>query len=295
MDATVQNKQPHKGKAVSRIRVNDVELWHRITGDGEPVIQIHGSGFGHFNFDPVTPLLSDAFRVIDYDQRGYGESDRPVQDYDMEVWADDVAGLIQALGIDRAHIHGTSMGGMVALVFAGKYPELTRSVIINCAAAKTNTAGRLIFKNHKDIVAMDSDGVGSRLLAELVAWQALSARHLASPEGAGAADHIQQILRDSNRPEVFTAACDAIREMDLTGWLSKVSSPALVIGGVEDIMTPWDQGPDGAGQQAIYEGIEGAEKHAIEGSAHSSIFDATEPYGAAVKDFLTRHSDGAAR
>jgi pimeloyl-ACP methyl ester carboxylesterase len=275
--------------------VNDVELWHRITGDGEPVIQIHGSGFGHFNFDPVTPLLADAFRVIDYDQRGYGESDRPVQAYDMEVWADDVAGLLQALGIERAHIHGTSMGGMVALVFAGKYPELTRSVVINCAAAKTNVVGRMLFKNHMDIVAMDPDGVGSRLLAELVAWQALSARHLASPEGADSADHIQQILRDSNRPEVFTAACQAICEMDLTVWFSKVLSPALVIGGAEDIMTPWEQPPDGAGQQAIYEGIDGAEKHVIEGSAHSSIFDATEPYGAAVKDFLVRNSDGAAR
>jgi 3-oxoadipate enol-lactonase len=292
------NTTPHinqrRDTYVSRIRVNDVELWHRITGDGEPVIQIHGSGFGHFNFDPVTPLLADSFRIIDYDQRGYGESDRPVQPYDMEVWADDVAGLLRALGIERAHIHGTSMGGMVALVFAGKYPELTQSVVINCAAAKSNTVSRLLFKNHMDIVALDPDGVGSRLLAELVSWQALSARHLASPEGAGAADHIQQILRDSNRPEVFTAACQAVCDMDLTPWFARVQSPALVIGGNEDIMTPWDQSPDGVGQQAIYEGIAGAEKRVLEGSAHSSIFDATDAYAAAVKDFLVRHADGNA-
>ena len=68
--------------------------------------------------------------------RGYGQSDRPVQHYDMEVWADDLAGLMDALGIDQAHVHGTSMGGMIAIVFAGKYPDRTTSVVINCAAAK---------------------------------------------------------------------------------------------------------------------------------------------------------------
>jgi 3-oxoadipate enol-lactonase len=275
---------------LSKIRVNDVELWHRVTGAGEPVVQIHGSGFGHYNFDPVTPILAESFQIIDYDQRGYGESDRPLQDYDMEVWADDVAGLMTALGLEKAHIHGTSMGGMVALVFAGKYPDRAQSVIINCAAARLNAVGRLTFKNHIDIVALDPDGVGSRLLAELVTWEALSAHHLSTPEGAGAADHIQQILRDSNRPEVFTAACQALLEMDLMPWCEKVTAPALVIGGADDVMTPWEQPPDGAGQEAIYQGIEGAEKCVLEKSGHSSIFDATEPYAEAVLDFLRRHS-----
>ena len=121
------------------IDVNGVSLWHRITGEGEPVVQIHGAGFGHFNFDPATPVLSQQFRVIDFDMRGYGQSDKPLQHYDMEVWADDVAGLMDASAIDQAHIHGTSMGGMIATVFAGKYPERTTSVVINCAAA---TPGR---------------------------------------------------------------------------------------------------------------------------------------------------------
>ena len=51
-------------------KVNGVNLWYRITGEGEPVVQIHGAGFGHFNFDPATPELSKHFRVVDYDMRG---------------------------------------------------------------------------------------------------------------------------------------------------------------------------------------------------------------------------------
>jgi 3-oxoadipate enol-lactonase len=278
----------------SLIEVNGVKLWHRVTGEGEAVVQIHGAGFGHYNCDPATPALSQRFRVIDFDQRGYGASDKPIQDYHMEVWADDVAGLLDALGVESAHVHGTSMGGMVAIVFAGKYPQRTRSVVINCAAAKLSLTGRLVFRNWIDIARLDPAGPGSRTLAELIAWQALSKRFLGSEAGPGAVDLIQQILRDSNIVEVFTAACQAMIDMDITAWLGKIASPALVIGGDEDIMTPWDQGPGGVGQQGIYEGIAGAEKHVIRGGGHSTLFDSTEEHNRVVLDFLTRHSLRAA-
>jgi pimeloyl-ACP methyl ester carboxylesterase len=274
----------------AKARVNGVELWYDVTGEGEPVIQIHGAGFGHFNFAPATPDLARHFQVVDYDMRGYGQSDRPVQHYDMEVWADDAAGLLDALGFQEAHVHGTSMGGMIAIVFAGKYPERTTSVVINCAAAKLGLAGRLVFKNWIDIARLDPAGPGSRILAELIAWQALSKSFLETPEGVAAIDTIQQILRDSNRLEVFTAACQAMCDMDITGWLPKITAPALVLGGEEDhLMTPWDQGPAGAGQQAIYEGIPNAEKHVIPGSNHSTIFDNTEEHVRVVIEFFTRH------
>lgn len=272
------------------IDVNGVSLWHRISGDGEPVVQIHGAGFGHFNFDPATPELSKAFRVIDFDMRGYGQSDKPLQHYDMEVWADDVAGLLDGLGIERAHIHGTSMGGMISIVFAGKYPQRTTSVVINCAAAKLGTTGRLIFKNWIDIARLDPDGPGSRILAELIAWQALSKTFLETPDGVAAIDGIQQILRDSNRLEVFTAACQAMCDMDLTGWLPRITSPALVLGGDEDLMTPWDQGPGGVGQEGIFRGIAGAEKHVVRGSGHSTVFDNAEEHNRVVIDFFRRAS-----
>ncbi len=274
----------------STVKVNGVELWYRITGEGEPVVQIHGAGFGHFNFDPVTPHLAEQFKVVDYDMRGYGQSDRPVQDYDMEVWADDLAGLMDALGIAEAHVHGTSMGGMIAIVFAGKYPQKTTSVVINCAAAKLGVSGRLVFKNWIDIARLDPAGPGSRLLAELITWQALSRRFLEEQDAEELTDVIQRILRDSNTLEVFTAACQAMCEMDITAWLPQITSPALVLGGDEDLMTPWDQGPGGVGQEGIYRAIASAEKHVVRGSNHSTIFDATNEHARVVIDFFTRHS-----
>jgi pimeloyl-ACP methyl ester carboxylesterase len=274
------------------IEVRGVRLWHRISGEGEPVVQIHGSGFGHYNFDPVTPLLAQRFRVVDFDMRGYGQSDRPDGPYDMDLWADDVAGLIDALELGSAHIHGTSMGGMIAIVFAGKYPAKTRSVVINCAAAKLGTAARLLFKNWSDIVRLDPAGPGSRLLAELITWQALSKRHLVEQGAEALVNQMQTILRDSNRTEVFTAACQAMCDMDLRPWLPRITSPALVLGGDADVMTPWDQGPDGVGQEGIYRGISRAEKHVIPGSNHSTIFDATDEHAQVVAEFFGRQLGG---
>lgn len=274
------------------VTVRGARLAYWETGDGEPIFQIHGSGFGHANFAPITPVLAKHFQVYDYDQRGYGASERPHQHYDMEVWADDLAVMMETLGIDRAHIHGTSMGGMVAITFAGKYPEKTKSVILGCACAKMGLAGRLRLKNYIDLLAIDPRGMGSPILGEMLAREAISKTHLETEAGRTAIATIARIVEQNNDVEVFTAASRAIMEMDLTGWLPKISSPALVIGGDEDHMTRWDQGPNGVGQEGIYQAIPNAEKYVIRGSSHSSIFDATEEYGRVVLGFLLRHSHG---
>ena len=109
-----------------KAQVNGVELWYEVTGEGEPVIQIHGAGFGHFNFAPATPRIAEHFRVIDYDMRGYG-SVRPAR----PALRHGGLGrrrrrLLDALDIPEAHVHGTSMGGMITIVFAGKYPSARR-------------------------------------------------------------------------------------------------------------------------------------------------------------------------
>jgi len=269
------------------IEVNGARLWYEITGEGEPVIQIHGAGFGHFNFGPVTPLLSGEFRCIDYDMRGYGQSDKPEQHYDLEVWADDAVGLLDALGIGKAHVHGTSMGGMVATVMAGKYPDRIQSVVINCAAAKLGFSGRLVFKNWIDLIKLE--GVGSRVLAELIAWQCLSKAYMETPEGQAGVDVIQQILRDANEPHVMIAACEAMNAMDNRDWVKKITAPAIVVGGDEDLMTPWDQGPNGAGQQWIADNLPHGETCVIKGSNHSTIFDNSQEHARVVGDFFRRH------
>lgn len=265
-------------------QVNGVRLWYEESGAGEPVLQIHGAGFGHFNFATATPVLSRRFRVIDYDMRGYGQSDKPIQRYDMELWADDAVGLLDHLGVDRAHVHGTSMGGMVAQALAARHPDRVHRLVLNCSAAKLDRAGRLTFRGWMDVAR--ALGCGSRTLAELIAVQALSRSFLDGESGAAAVDMIQDILERSNRVEVFCRACQAMIDMDLRPLAAKITAPTLVIGGDEDVMTPWEVGPDGAGQAFLARNIEGAVRHVIRGSGHSTLFDGTEENCRVVADFL---------
>lgn len=274
---------------MSHADVNGIKMWYKITGEGAPVFQIHGCGFGHSNFAAATPILSKEFQCVDFDLRGYGNSDRPIQAYNMEVWADDIAVLIEKLGFTKVHIHGTSMGGMVAQQFAAKYPEKTDRLIINCSAAKLDVAGVLTSRNWIDIA--EHMGVGSRTLAELISMQALSRPFLEGPSGAAAIDLVQEILDKSNHKEVFKRACQAMIDMDLRPLLPKIKAKTLVIGGDEDIMTPWNQAATGGGQQYIADHIPGAIKYVIKGSNHSSLFDGTEENCRVVADFLHGRMD----
>jgi pimeloyl-ACP methyl ester carboxylesterase len=265
--------------------VNGAKLWYEVTGEGEPVIHIHGAGFGHFNFATATPIESKYFQCIDFDQRGYGQSDKPIQHYDMEVWADDVAGLMDHLGLETAHVHGTSMGGMVAQVFGAKYGHRTRRLIINCSAAKLDYAGRLTFKTWIDIA--ESMGCGSRALAELLAVQALSHKFLDGPDGPGAVDMIQDILERSNRKEVFQRACQAMIDMDLRDWATSIAVPTLVIGGEHDSLTPPAMKRDLASR------IPGARLEILPGCGHMANMERPEAFNAVMLDFLGSHRDRA--
>jgi 3-oxoadipate enol-lactonase len=266
--------------------LDGARIWYQESGAGEPVVQIHGGGLGHANFALATPILSRSFRVIDYDQRGYGQSDRPAQRYDFDVWADDVAGLLDALGLARAHVHGTSTGGMVALAFAARHPSRLSKLVINCAVAKFDFAGRLHYEIAIDLI--ERLGVDTRTYAGFVALRALSPEFLDSGAGGGEAAiaRIRAALVASTSPHVYLAACRAMVAMDLRDCLELITAPTLVIGGEHDRMTPWHTGPSGCGMAEIARVIPGARSHVIAGAGHTTLFDAVDEHCQVVAAFL---------
>ena len=72
---------------MAEAEINGAKIWYEVLGQGDPMLTIHGSGFGHDNFAPIVPYWEKDFQIIWYDMRGYGLSERPIQKYDMEVWA----------------------------------------------------------------------------------------------------------------------------------------------------------------------------------------------------------------
>jgi len=270
------------------VHVNGCRIWYEVKGSGDYVLQIGGAGFAHENFGMVTEAFQRQFTVIDFDLRGYGLSDRPEQRYTMEVWADDIAAMLDAIGVAKTHVHGTSMGGMVALKLAAKYPEKVDGLVVGCSSAKSDWMSRARWEVWKGLAK--AYGMGSEVLAMEIASQALSRRFLDSERGPEVAKVIQGVLERNCSVEVFCAACDAMTEMDLTSDLPLIAAPTLVMDGNEDILTPITQGPQGAGSDVIANLIPNAELYVFDGVAHTNLMEVPELSVEVVSDFFRKVS-----
>jgi proline-specific peptidase len=112
--------------------VNGIKICYEVNGKGEPLILVHGFGAKKEVWIAQFEPLAEHFKVIRFDNRGAGKSDRPNEPYTMDMFADDTAALMDYLDIEKAHILGWSLGGMIVQQFAVKYPErIKRIVLIN--------------------------------------------------------------------------------------------------------------------------------------------------------------------
>ena len=225
------------------IPVNGVNLFYESNGEGPTVIQVHGAGIGRHNWSALTPLVSKHFRVIDYDARGFGDSDAPVQAYSMELWADDLAGLMHELGIERAHIHGTSMGGMVSMVFAAKYPELVDRLILTATLAKYDGSDHLRRQIRGYLI--NAYGKGEEVL-DYFCFIYYSREYMDSPRGPEGRARLKEMLKRQSSLEVDREVSKAIVAHDAIAILPKIAARTLVIGARSDIATPIDVGATGA-------------------------------------------------
>src|SRR6266850_6184924 len=117
-----------------KIQVGDVRLNYEIHGQGEPLVLIPGFRTGLWLWFKQVKTFARKYRTIVFDPRGIGESDAATGPMGTRTLADDLAGLLSALGVDQAHILGASFGGFVAQEFAIAYPQMTRSLILCCTS-----------------------------------------------------------------------------------------------------------------------------------------------------------------
>ena len=273
-------------------RVNGVRLWYETSGKGRPLVQIHGSGLGHTNFAAFTPEISKRYKVIDYDMRGFGSSDKPAGPSSIEVWADDLKGLLEVLGVRRAHVHATSLGAFVGVVFVTKYPEMADSLVLSSASIKYDNAARLRLGIWRDIAL--SMGMCDSL-AELIALFAFSRPYLDSKEGQKNVETMRRTL-SKEKAESFAAACDLLlREAFQDKYLDMLPSikvPVLLLSGELDIMTAVEMGPTGAGVRRMHERIPGLELVLLKGCGHLNLFEQPKQTCDAVVSFLNRVDSG---
>jgi len=119
-----------KNHRSGKIEVNDIYIYYEIHGEGKPLLLIEGLGYSSWMWFKQIPAFSKEYKVIVFDNRGVGNTDKPNSEYAIQMMADDAAGLLKALGLDSAYILGASMGGFIAEELALKYPDMVKSLVL---------------------------------------------------------------------------------------------------------------------------------------------------------------------
>ncbi|MEM7007728.1 MAG: alpha/beta fold hydrolase [Thermodesulfobacteriota bacterium] len=131
--------------------VNGVNINYEIHGDGNAVVLIGGLGSQLQSWATQVPIYSQYFKVIVFDNRGSGKSDKPEPGYSTQDMADDTAELMSELGIDSAHIVGKSMGGMIGQWLAINHPQKVQKLVMGCSSASRDEVGNEILKMGREI------------------------------------------------------------------------------------------------------------------------------------------------
>ena len=113
-----------------KIQTNNIELYYEIHGEGKPLVLISGLGYSSWQWHKMVPLLAEKFKVIIFDNRGVGQSDKPAGPYTAQMLAQDTVGLLDALNIEKAVIVGHSMGGFIAQAIALDFPQRVEKLIL---------------------------------------------------------------------------------------------------------------------------------------------------------------------
>jgi pimeloyl-ACP methyl ester carboxylesterase len=243
--------------------------------DGPPVLLLHAFPLSHRMFDPQFEALSDGYRVVAPDHRGFGDSEPGDGQTTMETLVDDVFAVLDDIGIDRVSACGVSMGGYVLLRALERAPERFRSLVLaDTRSTPDDDAGRL--GRATTLRAVKTGGVAEfaeQFSAKLLGPTTLSQQ----PE---LREHVAKLIR-ANTPLGICGALLALGlRTDTTAALRRLSVPALMVVGDEDALTPPAQ------SRAMVEAAPGSRMVEIPGAGHLSNLEDPEAFNRALLAFL---------
>ncbi len=258
-----------------RIKAGDLYLNYAESGEGDAFLFIPGL-MGLLNaWDFQIPHFSQRYRCITFDHRGTGESDKPKEAYSTHLIAQDAVALMEALGIERAHVAGTSTGGCILQNLALDYPERLRCCIFTNTWTKADPYMTHLQTSRKQI----AQAYGTE---EYVKFSSLwtcgwtQFRHMYDNLLA-----LEDRQRETIAPvEVITARLDMTLAHDRTADIARIDKPSLVITAKDDALTPPYFAED------LHAAIRGSKLVVLEEGGHYSYRRSHEQWNAAVDAFL---------
>jgi len=260
-----------------KVEVNGVELYYELHGpeDAEVLVLSNGVLMSTASWAYQTPVLSKRYRLLLYDCRGMWQSAHPPGPYSMELHADDLAALLDALHIDQAHIGGISYGAEISLVFALKYPERTRDLVIASAVSHIDP---LLEGWMKSWIAA-TRARDPEMLFNVTYPLNFSEGWLAT--NAEALEKALERYRTLDF-DAFLELLLSFSQLDVTADLHKIEAPALVMAGEEDLLKPRKYA------EMIAREVPDAELAVVPHAGHAVMWEQPDLFNTLVLGFLAK-------
>ena len=258
-----------------KVKVAGGEIYYEASGEGEPLVFVSGlNGVGRY-WQPQVPVFSRRFRVITYDQRGTGESDRLQRAFSVDEMASELAELMDALDVPRAHIVGLSTGGAIGQTLAIEKPERVNRLVMCSTWTHCDPWFRRLFE-------------ARRLMYRTAGPELHAMFHplwLYPPDYVN--EHDAELDEERRRSaaaappvEVSVGRIDALLKFDRRAGLGRIKAPTLIIASDNDYITPSYYA------KSLAEAIPGSRLEILQGGGHSISKTRAETFNRLVLAFL---------
>jgi 3-oxoadipate enol-lactonase len=262
--------------------VDGLAINYEVEGQGDPLVLVPYLGADHACYAFQLPAYTEQFSCISVDLPGSGESDTPPGPHSTETYADQLAGFMGAIGIERAHVAGVSLGAAVVTHLATRHPERIRSLSLHSAWDRTDAYLRTILEMWRSLAGA-LPTVADTVIEGIFPFCFTPEMYVERPEYAQAlADFVRS--RPVQPLEAFLAQTEAVLAHDAAGVLGDVRAPTLVTFGAHDLVTSTRFATP------LTSGITGSELVVFDHLSHGGLHEDPEAFNRATLDFLLRQT-----
>ena len=267
---------------MTKVDVDGLEINYEVQGEGEPLLLIPYLSADHACYAFQLPAYTEHFSCIALDLPGTGESDKPPGPYSTDTYADQVAAFMGAIGVERAHVAGVSLGAAVGMHLAARHPERVRSLSLHSAWDVSDAYVRAIVEMWREL-ASSVPAVADMVIDGILPLCFTPEAYVERPEFiATIADFVRS--RPPQPLEAFMAQSDAALNHDASAVIGAIGIPTLITVGAYDLVCS----PRFA--KRIKSAIAGSELAVFDHLSHGGLHEDPETFNRTTLDFLLRQA-----
>jgi len=265
-----------------KVQAGGITMNYDQQGSGEPLVLIPCLAADHACYAFQIADYSKHFTCISVDLRGTGESDKPGGVYSTEMFADDIAALMQAIGASKAHVAGLSLGAATGIWLAAKYPDRVRSLSLHSGWPKSDAYLKTVVQGWQ-VMAKAMNSVPEMFIQGIFPWCLTPELYAQKPDYIqGLSDFVRS--RPKQPIDAFIQQSDAVLTHDAQAQLGKIRAPTQITFGRHDVVASTRFA------DRLKNGIGNSELYIFEDCSHAPLYENVPAFNAKTLEFLRKHS-----